>query len=246
VKRKSLWPSFLAGSILIPIALLTGCKGGQSTPTASNSNLGDTYTSQTLTQSYPGALNAASQLMLGILRLEGTDNAITSEQAKGMTSVLQSLQGQSLKADAERNAVLASVEAQLTPAQLSAIANMHPTQDDLQAWMRDNGQGAGVGPGSGEPAPRGTPGAPPAGGMAPPAMGTRQAPPGGAANGQPPMARGTSQPGGMPAGGQFAGGAGQSNILLNALIRLLASKSVGAATPTLIPTTLPLSTLTKP
>ncbi len=171
-----------------------------------------TYTSQALTTSYSGALNAANQLMLGMLRLTGTANAITSEQAKTLLPMLQSLQGQALKSDAERNAVFASVEAQLTSAQLSAIANMRLTQDDLQTWLRDNGPGAGVGPGPGGAGPQGTPGGPPWSGGTPSAPG-----------GTPPAPRGTPPaPGGTPPALGGRAGPGQGDILLNALIKLLA------------------------
>jgi len=99
--------------------------------------------------------------MLEILRLEGTDNAITSEQAKTLLPLLQSLQGQA-KADAERNAVWANIEKQLTSVQLSAIVNMQLTQNDLQTWTQNNNQGPGAGPMPGGPAPQGKPGAGPA------------------------------------------------------------------------------------
>lgn len=219
-----------AGLILALVAMLVGCKSsGQSVPAAATTSPGETYTSKALSTSYAGALNASSQLMLGMLRLEGADNAITAEQAKTMLSLLRSLQGQALKADEELNAVLAAIEAQLTPAQLSAIANMHLTQDDLQAWTRDNTQGGGAGgPGQGGGAGpgQGAPGAPPSGGGAPPASGgggrpaqmpTRQAQAGGAAP------QGGSRPGANAGGG--GPGFGQSNAVLNSLIRLLVTKS---------------------
>jgi hypothetical protein len=221
-------PFCCAGLILaLGILALVGCKSGQSTPAAASKSLGDTYTSQTFTMSYTSALNASNQLMLGMLRLEGTENAITAEQATTLLPVAQALQGQVLKSDAERNAVLAYLEAHLTPAQSSAIANMHLTQDDLQTWTRDNGQGAGFGPGQGGPIPQGTPGAGPGqGGFRP--QGTPGARPGQGG------ARSQGTPGARPSFGAAAGGAGavsgQSNVLLNALIRLLAQKS-GVVTP---------------
>lgn len=216
-----------AGLILALVAMLVGCQSsGQSAPAAATKSPGGTYTSKTLSTSYTGALNASNQLMLGMLRLEGSDNAITSEQAKTMLSLMRALQGEALKADVELNAVLAAIEAQLTPAQLSAIANMHLTQDDLLAWTRDNSLAGGVGPGPGGARPQGTPGAPPTGGGAPPAPGgggrpaqmpTRQAQAGEAA----------PQAGGRPRASAGGGGPGfgQDNVLLNSLIRLLVTKS---------------------
>jgi hypothetical protein len=220
-------------------AMLAGCKSNSSTPAAASQSAGGAYTSKTFTTSYTGALDASSQLMLGMLKLEGTDNAITAEQAKTMLRVMQSFQGQVLKSDAERTAVWANVEAQLTPAQSSAIANLRLTQDDLQTWLQSNSQGPGAAPqgmpggagpqgtpgaGQGGPRPQGTPGAGP-GGAGP------QGIPGAASGG----ARPQGTPGARPASGGAAGGTGagmgQSNVLLNALIRSLMSKSAGAAAP---------------
>ena len=208
--------------------MLAGCKGSQSTSAAANNSLGSTYTSQTLTMSYPGALNAASQLMLGVLRLEGADNAITPEQAVALLPVVQALQGRVLQSDAERNAVWAYIEVHLTPAQSAGIADMRLTQDDLSAWARDNSRSAGFGPGQGGAGQGGDAGTPPAtGGAFPggrgtsPAIGTRSAQ----------FGRGTPQAGGAFRGtsGGVSTGSGQDTVLLNALIRLLAQKSAGGA-----------------
>jgi hypothetical protein len=210
--------------------LLVGCKGSQSTPAAANNSLGNTYTSQALTMSYPGALNAASQLMLGTLRLEGADNAITAEQATLLLPVAEALQGRVLQSDAERNAAWAFIEAHLAPAQTSAIAGMHLTQDDLSAWAQESGRGAGFGPGQFGAGPQAAPGTPPSSGGAfpggrgtAPALGTRSAQ----------FGRGTPQAGGATRGTSGGGGlgSGQDALLLNALIRLLAQKSAGSAAP---------------
>jgi len=236
VKPKKLARTCYAGLMLaLAGAMLVGCKSGQSTPAAASTSQEYTYTSQALTTSYSGALSASNQLMLGMLKLEGTDNAITAEQAKSMLLVMQSLQGQALKSDAERNAVWANIEKQLTPAQLSAIVNLQLTQNDLQTWMQ-NSQGPGAGPMPGGPAPQGTPGAGPMpGGAGPGPSGARPQGTPGAGPGQGGV-RPQGTPGAPPSLGGAAGGvgagSGQSNILLNSLIRLLASKSAGAAAPT--------------
>ena len=221
-------------------AMLAGCKSNPSTPAAASQSAGDTYTSKALTTSHTGALDASSQLMLGMLKLEGTEQAITSEQARTLHPVAQSLQGQALKSNAERNAVFAHIEAQLTPAQVAAIVAMHLTQDDLQTWTQDTSQGPGAGPGQGGAAPQGTPGAMPGqGGVQP--QGTPGAMPGqggvrpqgtpGAMPGQG-GARPQGTPGARPGQGSAGVASGQSNVLLNSLIRLLANKSAGAAAPT--------------
>jgi len=231
MKRKSILVSHAALISILAGVMLAGCKGNQSTPVATgNGGIGSTYASPTLTTSYPGALNAASQLMLGTLRLEGTENTVTPEQAAALLPVAQALQGRVLQSDAERNAALAYIEAHLTPAQLAAIASMHLTQDDLAAWTPGNDRGPGTGPGQGGAGARGTPGAPagsggafPSGRGTPPAMGTRQGQFGRGTPQARSVARGT--------GSGAVTGTGQDMILLNSLIRLLAQKAAGSAAP---------------
>jgi hypothetical protein len=225
--NKSRW--YMVGLACLAVVALVGCKSNsQAAQTAVAKSAGTAYISKTLTTSYTGALDAASQLMLGMLRLEGTDNAITTDQAKAMLTALQSLQGQALKADAERNAVLTNIEAQLTPTQASAIANMRLTQNDLQAWTQTNSQGPGAGPMQGGAGPQGTPGAGPGQG-GPRPQGTPGAGPQGMPGGTGPR----GAPGAQPASGGAAGsaGMGQNNVLLNALVRLLMQKSGNAPSP---------------
>jgi len=251
MKQKRISGFCCVGLTMALVVVLVGCKGSQPTPAAASNGLGNTYTSQALTTSYPGALNASSQLMLGMLRLEGTENAITPEQATALLPVAQSLQGQVLKSEAERNAVLAYIEAHLTPAQVGAIVTMHLTQDNLQAWTQDNSQAPGASPRQGGSGLRGTPGAPPAsggalsgsspgfggappgGGTVPPDMATRQAQFGSMSEQQRAALRATAQAGGTSrgTGGGVGAQSGQSNLLLNALIRLMAQKAAGSPGP---------------
>jgi len=223
MKQKRIARCGYAGLILALVAVLVGCKSSPPATAVSNGGIGSTYTSQTLATSYPGALNASNQLMLGTLRLEGTENAVTPEQAAALLPVAQALPGQVLQSDAERDAALAYIEAHLTPAQLAAIASMHLTQEDLAAWMQDNDRSPGAGPGQGGVGPRGTPGAFPGGRATPPAAGAR---PGQFGRGTP-QARGAARGTGSGA----VTGTGQDMILLNSLIRLLALKSAGSAAP---------------
>jgi hypothetical protein len=256
MKQKKMPGFCCVGMTLLAIAVLAGCKSSQATPAAVSNSLGSAYTSQSLDASYPNALNAASQLMLGTLRLEETENAVTPEQAKTLLILWQALPSRVLQSDAERNAVLAKIEELMTPAQLKAIAAMQLTQNDLLARTSDDGQEAGLGAGRASAGQRGALGTPPAGaGAMPPERVTRQAQ----------FGRGTPQARGTSRGttGGVGAGSGQDAVLLNSLIRLLTQRAEGAApsqttrtpartpaprslpTPSPIPTSLPSPTPTK-
>ncbi len=126
--------------------MLASCGGGEpAAPTeeARGRSNGDgetgTYTSAALDESHAGALPASSQLALGTLKLEDTENAVTPEQAGVLLPLWQALQGTSLQNDVERNAVLKQIEEQMTTAQLATIAAMRLTVDDQAAWMQEQG-----------------------------------------------------------------------------------------------------------
>ena len=87
--------------------------------------------------------------MLGMLKLEGTEQAVTPDQAKALLPLWQAFQGGALQASAERNAVMAQIEAQMTPAQLEAIAALQLTPDDLRSWAQEQGLNIGMGMGMG-------------------------------------------------------------------------------------------------
>jgi len=176
--------------VIITLVVLVGCSNNAAVPATSAST--NTYTSQILTTSYPGALSASDQLMLGTLRLEETEQAVTAEQAKVLLPLWQALQGSALKAEAERSAVYAQIEATMTPAQLEAIAAMQLTQEALA-----QGQG-------------GPPGMEPGGGQPPSSseMATRQVQFSGMSDEQRQAMRATAQAGGGFGGaGGFGGGA---------------------------------------
>jgi hypothetical protein len=142
------------------VALLAGC-GPQATPESAGD--GPSY-SGALDTTAEGALDATTQLALGTLRLEDTPDAVTQEQAASLLPLWQALQGSALKGAAEQHAVLRQIEDTMDEAQVSAIAAMRLTQDDVQAWAQSQGpgsqgagsQGAGSqGPGNQEPGTQG-------------------------------------------------------------------------------------------
>jgi hypothetical protein len=134
--------------LLLPILILTlalSACGTDSPAPVSPSNGADTtseqsappvvvpsneqYTSPNLDTTYENALSTRLQLALGPLMLDGTSDAITPTQAAELLPLwqaLQSLTASGTSATAETNAVLAQIEATLTPAQISAIRDHAP------------------------------------------------------------------------------------------------------------------------
>lgn len=114
------------------VFLVVGCAG--QTPTSAASG----YTSPNLDTSYPDALPAATQLALGTLLLEGTEQAVTPEQARTLLPLWQALQGRRIQDEAEMQAVFRAIEQAMTPEQLRAIASRRLTTEDLARWMTEH------------------------------------------------------------------------------------------------------------
>jgi len=224
---------------------LVGCGGGQDTSSAVDTGGSETYVSKVLDTSYPDAMNASSQLALGTLQLEGTENAVTPEQAAALLPLWQALRG-GVTVQAEVNAVLKQIEGTMAQEQLTAIAAMQLTQEDLRAWMQEQGPGLGGGfPGPGEgqevsPEVRATREAEFASGEVPPEMATRRAEFENMSEEERQALRATMQAGGgMPGGpgGGMPGGPGgragaggrQFMVLLDPLIELLTQRAAPGA-----------------
>ncbi len=136
-------------ALVFVVGALVGC-GGEEATQASASVGGDTYTSEVLDTSYDDALNASNQLLLGTMQLEGTEQAITPEQATTLLPLWRAMQG-GVTAQTEVNALLKQIEGAMTQEQLQAIAAMQLTQEDLRAWMEEQGVSMGGGfPGAGD------------------------------------------------------------------------------------------------
>ncbi len=161
-----------AYGIMIGIALalavaLAGCAGVQA-PAAPTSGAPATggnaappgsgdYTSAALPVAYENALSANTQLALGILRLEGTPQAVTPVQAKSLLPLWQAFQGSALQDQTEQNAVLKQIEGTLTAEQVQAIAAMRLTNDDMRTWMDEHGMQFRFAGAPGTPGPGGGP-----------------------------------------------------------------------------------------
>ncbi|MGC8873927.1 MAG: hypothetical protein ACP5SI_05700 [Chloroflexia bacterium] len=115
--------------------LLESCAGGS--PTVASTGY-DSYTSPNLGTSYPNALPAATQLALGTLLLEGTDQAVTPEQARTLLPLWQALQGRRIQNQAEVEATFRAIEQAMRREQLQAIAAMRLTTKDLATWLEEH------------------------------------------------------------------------------------------------------------
>ena len=233
--------------LIVAMTVLAGCGGGTPTSTAEGEAVAvnvvvdesDEYVSAALDTSYEGALPASSQLALGTLRLEGTEEAVTPEQATALLPLWRAIQGGGLQSNAEINAVLKQIEGKMTAEQLATIAAMQLTAEEMRTWAQEQGVGME---------------------FSPEALATRQAEGGGQGGFGPPgnlseeeraSVRATMEAGGMPfgergnlseeerearrataeAGGMsfggrgFRGGAGQIGFLAQPLIELLAQRA---------------------
>jgi hypothetical protein len=187
--------------VLVLLAgVLTAC-GGQAADAASTAGQAaaaegtpQPYSSSVLATTYQDALPANMQLALGTLKLEGTADAVTPDQAAALRPLWQALQSGAARTDPEANAVLKQIEGKMKAEQLAAIAAMQLTMQDVTDYAQANGLTM----------------APPAGaeGM-PPGVSGRQ---GGVTEEQRAAMRATADAGGRPAGGLGQGGPAMGNM----------------------------------
>jgi len=146
MKRKAL----LIGMGLLALALVGCGGGGDAAPEESVAP--ESASAATLNEDYPDALSVRSQLMLGTLRLEDTELAVTAEQAAELLplwQVSQSMTRTGTGAEEEVAAVLDQIQEAMTPAQVQAIAAMRLTRADNQALAQELGLSTGTGDGAG-------------------------------------------------------------------------------------------------
>jgi hypothetical protein len=179
------------------------------------------------------ALPSASQLALGILKLEETEYSVDSELAVYLTpywKLYKSLLDSDTTAQEELDALINEVQELMDPDQVNYIASLELTQEDLMTYMNDSGFMENMWPvgtnvdGTGDPNhPDGMPdGMGPGGGQ-----GRGQGGPGGI-EGLDPETQATMQAEREARGG--AGGMGANRMmvpLIDALIELLEGKVEG-------------------
>ena len=124
--------------LAVSAALLFACApAAEVTPAAPTSIAGE-Y----LTIEYTDAASLRNQLAFGIMKLDGTANAVTAEQAKTLIPLWQgiiALSGDETTASEELTAVQDQIVTALTSEQLQAIAAMKLTNADLSVFYAEFG-----------------------------------------------------------------------------------------------------------
>ncbi len=179
--------------LLSLILILAACGSDLVEPAGNDGNGGgETAVSNRLNEDYDNALPVQSQLAIGTLQLEETDQAVDEALAASLVPLwqaVQSLSDSETAAEAEVTAVLNQIQDTMTSEQIEAIATMQLTDDSMTALIEDGtlslgrggfgGQGGEAGTGGFTPPDGGLPGNGRPGGGLP---GTGAGPGGGGAN----------------------------------------------------------------
>ncbi|HEX2998084.1 MAG TPA: hypothetical protein VHP14_24885 [Anaerolineales bacterium] len=140
-----------------------------------------------------GALSSAAQLIVGTLKLDGTPQAVTAEQAKELLPLWQTLlvlANSDTAANQEKEALIAQIQETMTAEQMQAIQAMNLTRADMAGIIQQQGPAMGNSQNGGQNS-----------------TGRGEFPGGGPGGGGMP---GGGPPGGMPGGGMPGGGGGFS------------------------------------
>lgn len=124
-------------TLLLSALLIASCGA-----TAATSSASDTYASSSLPADYENALPVRNQLAIGTMKLDGTAQAVTADQAKTLLPLYQALRGTTTSgggSQEEITALLTQIESTMTAEQISAIGGMKLTFTDMQTWATENG-----------------------------------------------------------------------------------------------------------
>jgi hypothetical protein len=131
-------PNLIVMAFLTLTLLLGACAPADETTPAAPTSIAGEY----LNTDYADAASLRNQLAFGIIKLDGTPNAVTPEQATTLIPFWQAilaLSGDETSAAEELSAVQDQILTALTPAQLEAIAAMQITNADLSAFYSEFG-----------------------------------------------------------------------------------------------------------
>ncbi|RPJ51711.1 MAG: hypothetical protein EHM21_02055 [Chloroflexi bacterium] len=161
---KTIRPAF---TLLPLIILLTACaslqlpEASQGSENSSSSNAAAQQDQNQQGRRFDIANQPVEQkLALGTLKLEGTDRAVTAEQAKGLLPLWKAVKSMSSNSNTsldEMNALYKQIQETMTSDQLQAIKDLNLSQEEMQALMQQYGIQAprmGLGNQSGTPVAR--------------------------------------------------------------------------------------------
>jgi hypothetical protein len=120
--------------MLALVFALVACGGANTTDTAVSDGTPSGNTT--------GELSLPTQLLIGTLKLEGTDLAVDAQQASELLPLWQAyneLMTSQTAAQAEIDAVVAQIQATMTPQQIQAITDLKLTQQDEFSLMQELG-----------------------------------------------------------------------------------------------------------
>lgn len=123
---------------LLAVFFVYACAPAAETAPVASTSIAGEY----LTTEFTDAASLRNQLAFGTIKLEGTTNAVTPEQAKTLIPLWQaviSLSGDTTTASEELTAVQDQIVSALTAEQLQAIAAMQLTNADLSAFYAEYG-----------------------------------------------------------------------------------------------------------
>jgi hypothetical protein len=151
---------------LFATLILAAC--GSTTTSDSQSGFPSSTATSDSQSGFPSGANAPLspqlELLLGIFKLEGTENAVTTEQAAELIPLWQaykSLSQSDTTAQEEIDALVQQIKDTMTQKQIDAISAMKLTGEDMFTIMQENGitSGFGVGtPQAGQTSPGFVPG----------------------------------------------------------------------------------------
>lgn len=131
---------FLIPFVLMALGVLVACSSNNASVQASSNGTGNA--AGTPQPFNPASLPLESKLAIGILKLEGTDLAITKDQATTLLPLwkaVKNLASSNTTTQDEMNALYQQIEETLTPQQLNEIKAMTWTNQELQALMQTYG-----------------------------------------------------------------------------------------------------------
>jgi hypothetical protein len=128
---------YLVWVLIVALLALAGCGQQEAAPAA------EVVAEEPSTMD-AGGLDAVTRLALGTLKLEGTGNAVSVEQAGELLPLWQVLDSGTLKGEAENAAIVKQIENKMAAEQLAAIGGMNLTFEDSRAWMEEQGLAMGA------------------------------------------------------------------------------------------------------